>query len=314
MIETIFLFLFTFVEYNVENLFDTVHDAGKQDEEFLPESSCHWTRHRYWQKLDHISQALVSCGDTSGGHLPDMAVLTEVENDSVMRDLTRRSPLRTARYEYVMTSSPDNRGIDVALIYSPFSFRLLNHHGVRITLPAGHRPTRDILYASGLIISGDTLHIIGVHAPSRAGGESQTRPYRMLVAERVCSIVDSIRSVSSRPLILIAGDFNDYSQDSSIKLITDRGMKEVSGKAAGTHGARGTYRFHGEWGSLDHIFCNDFLAEKPNSCYINDAPFLLEEERKYGGVKPFRTFLGPHYLGGFSDHLPLVATFLIKMK
>ena len=227
MIETILLFLFTFVEYNVENLFDTVHDAGKQDEEFLPESPHHWTRHRYWQKLDHISQALVSCGDTSGGHLPDMAVLTEVENDSVMHDLTRRSPLRTARYEYVMTSSPDNRGIDVALIYSPFSFRLLNHHGVRITLPAGHRPTRDILYASGLLISGDTLHIIGVHAPSRAGGESQTRPYRMLVAGRVCSIVDSIRSVSSRPLILIAGDFNDYSQDSSIKLITDRGMAEA---------------------------------------------------------------------------------------
>lgn len=313
MIE-ILLFLFTFVEYNVENLFDTVHDEGKQDEEFLPDAPHHWTRHRYWQKLDHISQALVSCGDTSAGHLPDMAVLTEVENDSVMRDLTRRSPLRTARYEYVMTSSPDLRGIDVALIYSPFAFRLLNHHSVRVTPPAGRRPTRDILYASGLLISGDTLHLIAVHAPSRAGGESQTRPYRMLVAERVCDIVDSIRSATSHPLILITGDFNDYSQNASIRLITDHGFKEVSRKAVGSHGARGTYRFHGEWGSLDHIFCNDIMAERFYDCHINDAPFLLEEERKYGGVKPFRTFLGPRYLGGFSDHLPIVAAFLIKMK
>lgn len=306
------LFIFTFVEYNVENLFDTVHDEGKQDEEFLPDSPHHWTRHRYWQKLDHISQALVSCGDTATGHLPDMAILTEVENDSVMRDLTRRSPLRTARYEYVMTSGPDQRGIDIALIYSPFSFRLLNDHSVRVTPPAGHRPTRDILYASGLLISGDTLHIIGVHAPSRAGGEWQSRPYRMLVANKVCSIIDSIRSNSYKPLILIAGDFNDYSKDSSLCLIAAHGMKEVSYKAKGNHGARGTYRFHGEWGSLDHIFCNSFLAMKIRNCYINDAMFLLEEEKKYGGMRPFRTYLGPRYLGGFSDHLPLVASFLIN--
>ena len=312
MIETLLLFIFTFVEYNVENLFDTVHDLGKQDEEFLPNAPHHWTRARYWRKLDHISQALVSCGDSRFGLLPDMAVLTEVENDSVMRDLTRRSPLRAARYEYVMTSSADSRGIDVALVYSPFSFRLLNHHGVRVTPPPGHHPTRDILYASGLLRSGDTLHVIGVHAPSRSGGEVRTRPYRLLVAKRVCDIVDSIRNVTSHPLILIAGDFNDYSQDASIKLITNHDIKEVSAKVSGRHGARGTYRFQGEWGSLDHVFCNASLAEQLNDCRINDAPFLLEKDKKYGGVKPFRTFLGPRYLGGFSDHLPLVVTFLIK--
>lgn len=303
------LFIFTIVEYNVENLFDTMHDEGKQDEEFLPNSSYHWTQYRYWRKLDHISQALVSCTDTTLGHLPDIAVLTEVENDTVMRDLTRRSPLRNARYEYIMTNSPDQRGIDVALLYSPFAFRLLNNHSIRINPPKGHRPTRDILYASGIIMSGDTLHIIAVHAPSRAGGEAQSRPYRLLVAKKICDVVDSINRVSQRPLIAIAGDFNDYSTDASLKTIVEHQLKEVSEKVIGRNGARGTYRFHGEWGSLDHILCNDRLTEHLKRCRINDAPILLEEDKKYGGVKPHRTFLGPRYLGGFSDHLPLFAVF-----
>jgi endonuclease/exonuclease/phosphatase family metal-dependent hydrolase len=238
-----------------------------------------------------------------------MAVLTEVENDTVMRDLTRRSPLRNARYEYVMTNSPDQRGIDVALLYSPFAFRLLNNHAVRINPPVGHRPTRDILYASGIIMSGDTLHVIAVHAPSRAGGEAQSQPYRMIVAKKVIDIVDSINQNSQHPLIIVAGDFNDYSKDATLQLIVNHNMTEASLNAKGLNGARGTYRYHGEWGSLDHIFCNDRLVEKFKFCHIYDAPFLLEEDKKYGGVKPHRTFLGPRYLGGFSDHLPLVAVF-----
>ena len=302
---TILLFIFTFVEYNVENLFDTMHDVGKQDEEFLPSSTHHWTRYRYWRKLDHISQALVSCSDTTIGHLPDMAVLTEVENDTVMRDLTRRSPLRTARYEYIMTNSPDQRGIDIALLYSPFAFRLLNNHAICINPPAGRRPTRDILYASGIIMSGDTLHVIAIHAPSRAGGEVQSRPYRMLVAKKIIDIVDSINKISQHPLIVVAGDFNDYSKDPTLQLIVSHNMTEASKGAKGDNGARGTYRYHGEWGSLDHIFCNERLVSKLKSCHINDSPFLLEEDKKYGGAKPHRTFLGPRYLGGFSDHLPL---------
>lgn len=303
------LFIFIFIEYNVENLFDTMHDQGKQDEEFLPNSTYHWSHYRYWKKLDHISQAIVACGDTTLGHLPDMAVLTEVENDSVMRDLTRRSPLRTARYDYVMTDSPDQRGIDIALLYSPFSFRLLNYHAIRINPPVGHRPTRDILYASGIIMNGDTLHIIAVHAPSRAGGEALSRPYRLLVAKKISNIVDSINGASQSPLIAVAGDFNDYSTDTSLKFLAGHGLTEASEKAVGSHGARGTYRFHGEWGSLDHILCNTRLVKKFRSCHINDTPFLLEEDKKYGGVKPHRTFLGPRYLGGFSDHLPLVSIF-----
>lgn len=307
---TLLLLVFTIVEYNVENLFDTVHDVGKLDTEFLPDAPRRWTPRRYWQKLDHVGQAIVACGDDAAdGHLPDMAVLTEVENDSVMRDLTRRSPLRAARYDYVMTQSPDLRGIDVALVYSPFSFRLINSHAVRVEPLRGQRPTRDILYASGMVISGDTLHVVAVHAPSRAGGEAHTRPYRLRVAERVCQMIDSIRSASDNPLIIVAGDFNDYSTDTPLKLIESHGMTEVSLGARGANGAKGTYRYKGEWGSLDHVFCNAAMTRRLTGCRINDAPFLMEEDKKYGGAKPHRTYLGPRYQGGFSDHLPIVATF-----
>lgn len=303
----------TFVEYNCENLFDCQHDSLKEDMQFTPEGMYRWTPGRYWKKLNHISQAILSCaGDSASATIPDMIALTEVENDSVMRDLTKRSLMRNARYEYVMTSSPDVRGIDVALVYSPYSFRLLYSHSIRVSMPESVRPTRDILYASGLLVSGDTLHIYIVHSPSRSGGEHLTQPYRMLVAERLCTSIDSLRAVCPNARIIVAGDFNDYSTNRSLMRIADIGMIEVSQKATGRNGAKGTYRFQGEWGSLDHIFVSGNMAENLMGCYINDAPFLLEEESKYGGVRPMRSFRGPVYINGYSDHLPLVATFRLE--
>ena len=109
----------TFVELNCENLFDCRHDSLKQDDEYLPESTRHWTRSRYWRKLNHTGQAILSCSQ----ELPDFVALVEVENDTVLHDLTRRSLLRNAGYDYLMTESPDERGVDVALIYQPSLFR-----------------------------------------------------------------------------------------------------------------------------------------------------------------------------------------------
>ncbi len=303
----------TFVEYNCENLFDCQHDSLKEDLQFTPEGMYRWTPGRYWKKLNHISQAILSCaGDSASATIPDMIALTEVENDSVMRDLTKRSLMRNARYEYVMTSSPDVRGIDVALAYSPYSFRLLSSNSIRVSMPEGVRPTRDILYASGLLVSGDTLHIYIVHSPSRSSGEHLTQPYRMLVAEWLCTSIDSLRAVCPNARIIVAGDFNDYSTNRSLMRVADIGMIEVSQKATGRNGAKGTYRFQGEWGSLDHIFVSRNMAENLIGCYINDAPFLLEEESKYGGVRPMRSFRGPVFINGYSDHLPLVATFRLE--
>lgn len=324
ILSMLLLSLFTFVELNCENLFDCQHDSLKNDTEFLPGGAYHWTRTRYWQKLDRIGQTILSCGEqqvtnrlSEGGvnngkswQLPDMVALCEVENDSVLHDLTRRSLLRNARYEYVMTDSPDERGIDVALMYSPYSFRLIESHSVRVNPVKGMRPTRDILYASGVTASGDTLHVIVAHLPSRRGGEKYSRPFRMAAARQVAAVIDSIyNNVSVEAKIIVAGDFNDYSNSESLQLLRSKRMVEVSQGAKGRNGAEGTYRYQGQWCSLDHILASRNLADGLIECYINDAEFLIEHDEKYGGVKPHRNYIGPRYNNGFSDHLPLVARF-----
>ena len=294
--------LLTFMELNCENLFDTRHDSLKNDQEFLPDGSYKWTPYRYWAKLNHLGQEIVAQSDP----VPDFVAMCEVENDSVMFDLTKRSLLRNAGYEYVMTSSPDERGIDVALLYQPASFALLHSHSIRIKPLPDTRPTRDILYASGLLITGDTLHVFVVHAPSRRGGEVVSRPYRLLVASQLAEAVDSVYAISRDAKIIIAGDFNDYADSPALQYLYEHHLINMSADAQGSHGAKATYRWHGEWRSLDQILCSPSLAARKQSSVIGDLPFLLEDDEKYGGKKPYRTYLGPRYLGGYSDHLPLV--------
>ncbi len=313
--------LLTFMELNCENLFDTRHDSLKNDVEFLPEGSYKWTPYRYWTKLNHLGQEIVAQGDNgtsleqsgrSSWQIPDFVAMCEVENDSVMFDLTKRSLLRGAGYEYVMTSSPDERGIDVALMYQPASFRLLSSYAIRIVPLPGTRPTRDILYASGLVMSGDTLHIFVVHAPSRRGGEQSTRAYRLHVADRLAASIDSVYAIHADAKIIVAGDFNDYHDSPALKLLYSHRLVNISADAKGCHGAKATYRWHGEWRSLDQILFSTSLAGKKESCVIGDLPFLLEDDEKYGGKKPYRTYIGPRYLGGYSDHLPLVVRFRME--
>lgn len=305
----IYLSPLTVAELNVENLFDTEHDSLKNDYDFLPNSDYHWTHYRYWEKQNKIAQEIISCGeDSASWTLPDIVGLCEVENDTVLRDLTARSLLRKARYQYVMTDSPDERGVDVALLYSPFSFFLLSHNSLRVQPLPNMRPTRDILYVSGRVMSGDTLHIFVLHAPSRRGGEIETRAHRRQVATRLCDAIDSIRIVSPDALILAMGDFNDYHDGPSLQQVYSHRMVNVSKDAKGRNGAKGTYRFRGEWGSLDQMVASETLAKKIRNCRINDAKFLLEEDTKYGGVMPKRFFLGPRCHHGYSDHLPLVMT------
>lgn len=312
--------LLTFVELNCENLFDTVHDSLKNDMEYTPGSEYHWTNTRYWKKLNGIAKEIIALGGdenqpslvSSQWQLPDFVAMCEVENDSVMVALTKRSLLRHARYEYLMTQSPDERGIDVALMYSPASFRPIRSYSIRIKQLPGTRPTRDILYASGLLVSDDTLHIFVVHAPSRRGGEVASRPYRLQVANQLASAVDSIYAINAHAHVMVTGDFNDYSDSPALDSLYRHRLVNISADAMGRNGAKGTYRYHGEWRSLDQMLCSPALAACKEDCKIGDLRFLLEEDEKYGGMKPFRTYIGPKYKGGYSDHLPLVARFRIK--
>lgn len=292
----------TLVELNCENLFDTRHDVGKEDTEFLPDGSRHWTATKYWGKLNRIGQEILSCSDD----IPDLVALVEVENDSVLRDLTRRSLLRNAGYQYLMTESPDIRGVDVALLYKPTSFRPLCYEYIEVPPLEGMRPTRDILYVKGRCVSGDTVHVFVVHSPSRYGGERASRPNRLQVVKQLQSFFSGIEPQAS---IIITGDFNDYCDSPALKKLYSLGFQNVTCDARGKHGAKGTYRYRGEWHSLDHVLVSSLIYNKVDSVYINDAPFLLEDEPQYGGKRPFRTFQGFRYQPGFSDHLPLVVRF-----
>lgn len=300
---------FTFVQLNCENLFDCEHDSLRNDYEYLPTSAKKWDKNRYWKKINNIAREIIACGegDNDTWALPDMVALCEIENDSVCRDLTRRSLLRQARYDYVMTESNDERGIDVALLYSPFSFQLLSHYPLRVNPVEGRHATRDVLYASGIVTSGDTLHVMVVHAPSRRSGAKQAEAYRMEVMRRVMFSVDSIRALSPDAHIVVAGDFNAYDNENPLQYLTDCGLTDASSGAQGQNGARGTYKYMGEWGSLDHIFLSAPLLDHVHDCRIADFPFLLEDDKRYGGLRPRRTYIGPRYQkSGFSDHLPLV--------
>ena len=293
----------TLVELNCENMFDCHHDSLKQDTEWMPDGKRKWTPARYWRKLNHIGQEILSCQQEG---VPDLVALVEVENDTCLFDLTRRSLLRRAGYEYLMTESPDVRGIDVALLYQPMTFRPICYDYLDIKPLEGMRSTRDILYVKGETLNSDTLHIFVVHAPSRFGGEKQTRPNRQLVVDRVMSVV---RQLPANAKVVIAGDFNDEATDPALRFLEDNGLHNVTAKATGSHGAKATYRYQGLWQSIDHVFVSTVLLDAIEQSFINDAPFLLEEDKKYGGVKPLRTFNGYRYQRGFSDHLPLVVRF-----
>ena len=293
----------TIVELNCENLFDYLDDEGKDDAEYLPEATRHWTKKRYWRKLNNIAQELLSCSDEG---IPDLIALCECENDSVLRDLTKRSLLQNAGYEYLMTSSPDLRGIDVALLYSPFSFAPIRSYPIRVTPIDGMRPTRDILYACGETPSGDTLHVFVVHFPSRYGGERYSRPFRKVVADRLCLSLDSIQGLNPDAQILIAGDFNDGSDSPVLQQICQHGIKNLTKEARGENGVKGTYRYQGEWESIDHILASPYIYNKVDTAFIHSPKFLLEDEKLYGGYRPRRTYNGMRYQPGYSDHLPLV--------
>ena len=293
----------TFVELNCENLFDTSHDSLKQDTEYLPEAVRHWTRKRYWRKLNNISQELLSTCDDG---VPDIIALCEIENDSVAIDLCRRTLLYNAGYKYIITNSPDDRGIDVALLYQPFSFCPDTSYSLRVEPLKDMRPTRDILYVRGRDVSGDTLHVFVVHAPSRYGGELYSRPFRMAVAERLCQSLDSLHRLSPGANVLIAGDFNDSADGIMLKEIYNHGIYNLSRDAMGQNNVPGTYRYKGDWESIDHILGSLSIKDRVDTVYIHSPRFLLEPEPLYGGYRPRRTYNGMKYQPGYSDHLPLV--------
>lgn len=318
---------FVVMSWNVENLFDLEHDTLKNDQEFLPTGSHRWNSRRYWKKLDHIAKCIVAVGQWE---LPALVGMCEVENDSVLRDLTRYSALQQAGYRYLVTHSPDERGIDVALLYQRHLFKPIARQDHRVSKPyPTARPTRDILHVSGKLLNGDTLDVLVAHFPSRSSGVKETRPYRLLAAQRVKEACDSVCRERQRPQIILMGDFNDYPHDRSVREVlkaeappaeaaslTPHSLYHLLARRAATDKEFGSYKYRGEWGLIDHLIVSGKLLRPDAPMHTSEAdagvfrsPFLLTDDPNNGGQQPFRTYLGTRYLGGFSDHLPLYALF-----
>lgn len=309
---------FRVMTYNVENLFDTCHDYGCEDQEFLPDAVRQWNSVRYWKKQGDLSRTLIAAGGVSP---LELVALVEVENDSVISHLLRRTRLYRLGYEYVMTTSRDSRGIDVALLYQPERFRLLEKNMIHIPFDARReKPTRDVLHVAGRLQCGDTLDVLVYHWPSRRGGSRAAEHYRYRAARRVRAFADSLAQLRRCPKILLLGDFNDEYSDRSIA----EGLGAVAPGRPGDYvvlsaglkapgGIQGTYKFRGEWNQLDQVIVHRCLLEArtglrtiAGGCRILAFPFLLEPDEARGGFLPRRTFLGPVYKGGVSDHLPLL--------
>ncbi|MGL4292087.1 MAG: endonuclease, partial [Bacteroidales bacterium] len=227
------------------------------------------------------------------------------------------TPLKETGYRYYITNSPDQRGINTALLYKRNQFRPICRKDHLVTLPQRYRPTRDILHVCGLITNGDTLDVLVCHFPSRSGGVKESRPARNAANSKLREVTDSVTSIRKKPLILIMGDFNDYPEEKiadthfPLSEPTEKPRAESFYNLMCTLSQKkGSHKYNGEWGYLDQFFVNGMLLNPATSpfigtCGVFEAPFLLKEDTKSFGLRPYRTYYGFKYEGGFSDHLPI---------
>ena len=312
---------FRVISYNVENLYDCEKDPLTNDDAFTETGEYQWTYGKYKIKLNNISKAIVAAGEWE---TPALIGLCEVENATVLNDLLQKTQLSSTNYKFLHQDSPDLRGVDVALIYHPEKFKVIGEKYLRVVLE--ERPTRDILFASGIVPNGDTLHVFVNHWPSRYGGELESEPNRIIAAKTLRHVTDSLFRVNVKSKIIIMGDFNDY--PSNISLTQELGaIREwktaIPGKLYNLCAqfekkeGVGSHKFEGEWGMLDQFIVSGELLNGSSSFYttkeeahICRAPFLLKKDKT--GDTPKRSFLGTFFVNGFSDHLPIYLDILLK--
>ena len=256
--------------WNLENFFDYRSDNKPQ----------YWTKARFYAKCDGIAKTLLRIADRYG-RLPDAVGFAEVENAFVLRRLLSETALRKLDYQLVHYDSPDRRGIDCALLCRRSTLPLRGSAPKHVPDSAGGvMATRDILLAEF-----DSLAILVNHHPSQLGGKADRRE---LALARLRALTDSLHVAGQRRTLAI-GDFNEDL------------WKEVPGQAR--NDSRGTLKYNGKWEKIDGGFAEGFVRVREE---VFDDPVLLEADKAFGGEKPRRTFVGPRYTGGVSDHLPVV--------
>lgn len=314
--------------YNLENLFDTCHDEGKNDYQFLPTGSYHWDGLKYSHKLNNMARALADMGtDVLPGIGCAVIGVSEVENAKVLTDLTARPALKARNYQFCHIEGPDRRGVDCAVLYNPSLFQVRNVKLVPYVyeLPQDTgRATRGFLTVSGTL-AGEHVTVVVCHLPSRFAGSY----YRELGARQIKVLKDSLLAEDPDCKVMVMGDMNDDPTNKSMKdaLSCKPDIDKV--KAGDMYNpwynilvkeGTGTLMYGGSWNLFDQIVLTpnllnangskDFKTLKYWKNAIQRMPYLIQTEGKYKG-SPKRTTAGGVWLDGYSDHLPVVV-YLVK--
>ncbi len=287
-----------FVFWNLENFFDwTDGGKGESDREFSSTGKRHWTKKKFYRKCDAVAKTMLWIGD-SYGRMPDLIGIAEVENRGVLSKMLKSTVLRKYDYRIIHYESGDRRGIDVAILYRESSMELLsssvktpNHEGKRMS-------TRDILHAQMRLADGREVDFIVNHHPSKFGGEEESRGRREAAMTALKDMCDSLGNMN----IIAMGDFNDTPDSGSFKII--EGTLVNKGRELYERG-EGTIRYEGKWNLIDMFMVSSSL-DMSSRMEIRRIPFLMTWDKKHPGEKPSRTYSGPRYIGGVSDHCPIV--------
>lgn len=307
--------------YNAENLFFPENDSTKRDDDFTQNGIKRWSYYRYQQKLNNIYKVMMAVG---GWEPPAVIGFCELEHRRVLEDLINKTPLRKFGYEVVYEESPDRRGIDVGLIYRRSKFKYIDHEAIRVNFPFdADLKTRDVLHVQGQVLGRDTLSVFVNHWPSRWGGQAKSEPKRVYVASLVRQRIDELYAQQPNLKAIVMGDMNDHSYNKSlVEILRARGELAAVQPgdlynymhALGKNWQLGSHKYQGHWGTLDHIIVTEPLLNEgrgnalraaADGAHIFAARFLLEEDTRHLGLQPFRTYAGPRFIGGFSDHLPI---------
>ena len=312
------------VFYNVENLFDPYNDPLTADDAFTPSGSMRWTAARYARKCARIGRVL---GDIAApdGEFPTLIGLAEVENRGVVADIAATEPLAGAGYALVHFDSPDERGIDVALLFRPDRFVLEGCQAVRTEVPQlPHFRTRDILTVWGTI-DREPFFVVVSHWPSRLGGQQASEFKRLAVGAQIRRLADSVATRCPATKIVIMGDFNDDPTDPSVTDALGAGYEPDETSEGGLfnpfaalfRAGEGTLAYNRVWNLFDQIVVSANLTADTAAGYrlqrdaatgrsgaVFRPDYLLQSEGDYRG-SPRRTYVGNRYTDGYSDHLPV---------
>ena len=288
--------------WNVENFFDHVDQGtGESDREFSSFGARHWTKRKFQTKCDDIAKSVLWIGDEYG-RMPDVVGLAEVENRWVLWKLLNNTLLRKYDYKMVHFDSGDRRGIDVALLYRESVFSMLSY-SLTVPVAGGERmSTRDMLQVCLEDLMGQKINMIVCHHPSKYGGVEESSSRRNAAMEALRGLCDSLEIADSGVPVVAMGDFNDTPDGEQFSLLEGALVNMADGLFTEGYG---TIRYQGVWELIDMFLVSEELAVG-SEMEILQIPFLMTYEKKYPGMKPLRTYSGPRYVGGVSDHCPIV--------